>query len=287
MIHEWKRLENRWRDAPLPTMRHTTLAMLRFRLDARYQISMDGTLQACGHGTLGGVHPVEAIAGQWHFNQSTQLNSTKRKRIMKKLIIAAIILVSVAAMGQKPNNIGMSEVLEITSVINLPVVIMAKDENGSPYVRVEMDTLVTKKYVKNTQKWPRANTHEVATIVAGKLRWQVMSHVSFLEANPKTKDNWGFVAFQSSVGVYTPDVPAITVYYAGLLETKWDEAEQRFRIVKGKGTISGFSNNNSIIKEYTDEAAFGLQDRYLPAFGTFTVRPMKYTDAQIKNILTK
>jgi hypothetical protein len=213
---------------------------------------------------------------------------TKRKRIMKKLIVvAAIILVSVAAMAQKPNNIGMSELLEITSVINVPVVIMAKDENGSPYVRVEMDTLVTKKYVKNTQKWPRANTHEVATIVNGKLRWQVMSHVSFLEANPKTKDNWGFVAFQSSVGIFNPDIPTITVYYAGLLETKWDETEQRFRIVKGKGTISGFSNSNKIVRQYTDEAAFGLQDNYLPAFGTFTVRPVKYTDAQIKNILSK
>lgn len=87
MIHEWKRLENRWRDAPLPTMRHTTPAMLRFRLDARYQISMDGTLQACGHGTLGGVHPVEAIAGQWHFNQSTQQkgNENVSKSIIKIL----------------------------------------------------------------------------------------------------------------------------------------------------------------------------------------------------------
>jgi hypothetical protein len=212
---------------------------------------------------------------------------TKRKRIMKKLIVAAIILVSVAVMAQKPNNIGMSEVLEITSIIDVPTTIVVNDAEGSPYVRVEMDSLVSRMFIKNTQKWPRSNTHEIATIANGKLRWQVMSHVSFLEANPKTKDNWGFVAFQSSVGIFNPDIPTITVYYAGLLETKWDETEQRFRIIKGKGTISGFSNSNKIVRQYTDEAAFGLQDNYLPAFGTFTVRPVKYTDAQIKNILSK
>ena len=202
-------------------------------------------------------------------------------------LIIAIIFFAATASAQKPNNIGMSEVLEITSIIDVPTTIVVNDAEWSPYTRVEMDSLVSRMFIKNTQKWPRANTHEIATIANGKLRWQVMSHISMLEANPHVKDTWGFISFQSSVGVFNPDIPAITVYYAGLLETKWDDAEQRFRIVKGKGTISGFSNSNKIVRQYTDEAALGLQDNYLPAFGTFTVRPVKYTDSQIKNILAK
>lgn len=207
---------------------------------------------------------------------------------MKKIIaIIAMLATITVALAQKPNNIGKSEIIEIISSITIPTTITVNDAAGSPYIRVEMDELASRKFFRFTQKWPRANTCEVATIVNGKLRWQVMSHVSFLEANPKDKDNWGFVSFQSSVGVYTPDVPAITVYYAGLLETKWDESEQRFRIIGGKGTISGFSNSNKIVRQYTDEAALGLQDNYLPAFGTFTVRPVQYTDTQIKSILAK
>ena len=210
-----------------------------------------------------------------------------KNRIRIAEIIMALVFISATASAQKPNNIGKSEILEITSSITSPVTIIVNDAEGSPYTRVEMDGLVRKMYLRFTQRWPRANTCEIATLINGKLRWQVMSHVSFLQANPKAKDTWGFVSFQSSIGGLSPDVPAANVYYAGTLQTRWSEDEQRFYIVGGKGTISGFSNSNPIVKSYTDEAALGLQDRYLPAFGSFFVRSVKYTDSQIKNILIK
>ena len=210
-----------------------------------------------------------------------------KNRIRIAEIIMALVFIAATASAQKPNNIGKSEILEITSSITSPTTIIVNDAEGSPYTRVEMDSLVRKMCLRFTQKWPRANTCEVATLINGKLRWQVMNHVAFLEANPKAKDTWGFVSFQSSIGGLSPDVPAANVYYAGTLQTRWSEEEQRFYIVGGKGTISGFSNSNPIVKSYTDEAALGLQDRYLPAFGSFMVRPVKFTDSQIKNILLK
>lgn len=68
-------------------MRHTTLSMLRFRLwMERYQISMDGTLQACGHGTLGGVHLAKAIAGQWQSINTQQKGKQMQKKVQKFIV---------------------------------------------------------------------------------------------------------------------------------------------------------------------------------------------------------
>lgn len=200
-------------------------------------------------------------------------------------IIIAIVFIATTASAQKPNNIGKQEVLEITSTITYPVGVVAIDKKGSPYVRVEMTTKTSKMFMRNTQKWPRVDTCQYAAIVNGNLRWQIMSHKSILTANPQDKDNWGFIAFQSSVGSSNPDIPSINIYYAGILETEWSEAEQRFCVIGGRGTISGFSANSKTAKQYTDEAALGLQDRYLPAFGEFTIKPVKLTDAQIKAII--
>lgn len=205
---------------------------------------------------------------------------------MKKLILAIAIILSLAAFGQKPNNIGCSEVIEIEASIRHPIGYTVKDELGSECVRIELAQDTFRIFVKCTQRWPRSNTIELACWTNGKLQWQPKSHMSFLTANPKEKCEWGFVSFQYGLGSKHPNVPAINLQFAGWLETEWREDEQRFAIVSGSGKIAGMSNASSNVKLYTDEATYGLQDRSIPAEGDFDVKPCRRTEAQIAEIIS-
>ena len=206
---------------------------------------------------------------------------------MKKIIaIIAILATITVALAQKPNNIGCSEVLEIETSIRHLVGMTVKDAEGSPYIRVEVTRETFLMFIRLKQKWPRSNGIEIASWTNGKLQWQLFPHVSFLTANPKEKDTFGFVSFKYTLGSKMAEIPAVNLQFAGWLETEWREDEQRFAIVSGSGKIAGMSNASANVKLYTDEATFGLQDRCVPAEGDFTVRPCRRTEAQIAEIIS-
>ena len=66
----------------------------------------------------------------WATNQTNKkehLTMKNKTRFNLAELILAVIFFAATASAQKPNNIGMSEVLEITSIIDVPTTIVVND----------------------------------------------------------------------------------------------------------------------------------------------------------------
>lgn len=209
---------------------------------------------------------------------------------MKKLIAAIIMAVTVSAMAQMP--VLDSELFRVDIDATVPYGTRLLDEKGSPYIHIDMKQVHVTRFIQiKKQKYSidawildaavNKKTGRASINGAGLNQFALFAY-NTLEG----RADKGMVAFSMNIPEQGEGVPAPKLYFAGETDVRWDEEKNRYVLISGKGTCSGYSHpETSEASSTIEKSTIYTLCKMFPAWGTFTISKVDYTEAQIIQII--
>lgn len=208
---------------------------------------------------------------------------------MKKLAFIVAIVVGITAFGQGKAE---SELFRFDFDYTVPRGTVLVDEKGSPYIHVDLVQAHAVKLIEVRKDRYGCSAWEKRIVLDKRSgKWCVngmgVGQFGLYALNVKEgRSAKGMVAFATSLPPQGEGLSPHVARVAGEVEVEWDETERRYVALSGRGQVAGFSNPDFCMAgESVGRASIMTLCKMFPAWGTFTMRQVGYTDAEIVAVL--
>lgn len=203
--------------------------------------------------------------------------------MMKRVLFVCAMVVANVCFCQKSINVGKIEVFQIDIQLNEVQEVVRIDENGSTYISHEIKPKTAKVFVKCKEKWPQVDCFDLMVAwstwaekgIKVTPKWQTMQEFSLMALQPTEKGTFATLVFSLDF--------SSTMRGVGEVEVKWHEKEQRFKASRGHGIM--YKVVDSTKADGIERGSYGASRKFIPSWGSWSMRRVLFSDAQIKQII--